>query len=150
MSQIRRSSRRGVSAIEFALWLPVLLLFVSAVVDWGHYMTTRAVVARGVMEGCRTGATIFEPPSVVPNGSMIEPRAQARTALVLGDLGITCPAANCVLQVDYCDDGDSVCSGPPFDALQVRVEYQFVPFFGLIPTPPEIREQFIMATEHQR
>lgn len=147
---LRLRRARGVSAIEFALWLPVLLLFVSAVVDWGYYMTTRAALARGVMEGCRSGATVFEPPNVAPRGALIEPRAEQRTQLILSSLGINCPGAKCSLQIDYCDNGDPICSNPPFDALQVRATLQFEPFFGLIPIPPQINERFVMATEHQR
>lgn len=145
-----RLSRRGVSAIEFSLWLPVLIMFVSAIVDWGYYMAQRASVSRGVMEGCRAGATVFEPSSVNPPGSDIKTKAQNRTSLILGELGIPCPAVNCQLSVDFCENGDAICNNPPFDALQVRVELQFEPFFGWVPTAPQIDERFVMATEHQR
>lgn len=144
--------RRGVSAIEFAMWLPILILFVSAVVDWGYYMTRRVALSRGVMEGCRAGSTIFEPSSVTPVGSLIRTKAQARTTLILHELGIECPSASCDLSVSYCSDGDTVCGNPapPFDALQVNAELDFTPFFGWIPIPSVINESFVMAAEHQR
>lgn len=147
-----RSRLRGASAIEFAMWLPILILFVSAVVDWGYYMTRRAALSRGVMEGCRAGSTIFEPSSVAPIGSLIRTKAITRTTLILHELGIECPSADCTLNVDYCNNGDTICGtpAPPFDALQVNASLDFNPFFGWIPIPTVINESFVMAVEHQR
>ncbi|MEQ1507890.1 MAG: TadE/TadG family type IV pilus assembly protein [Myxococcota bacterium] len=145
-----RTRRRGAAAIEFALWLPVLLMFLSAVVDWGYYMTQRVAVARAVMEGTRRGAAQFESPAVAA-GSVIGPTAGARASLVLTELGITCPAANCIVSSTYCDTGQGgVCNNPPIDALVVQIQYDFEPFFGLVPTPAGITERFEMAVENQR
>jgi hypothetical protein len=148
-STLRRKSR-GAAAIEFALWLPILLMFVSIIIDWGFYMTTRVTVARGVMEGARRGAAQFEP-TTVPAGSQIVPRARARTLQVLEDMGITCTGPSCLLQVTYCDTGQGgPCQNPPFDGIVVQVTLDFEPFFGFVPTPDRIQESFEMAVENQR
>lgn len=144
----RTNPRRGSTAIEFALWLPVLLIFVSAVVDWGDHMNKRVRVSRSVMEGCRSGSAVYESPMTVP-GSRIKQRAADRTERVLTDLGITCPNGDCILSVTWCPDNPAVCGTPPFDALKVSVSYDIEPWFGLVPTPDRINESFLMAAEHQ-
>jgi len=144
-----RSRRSGSAAIEFAIWLPVLLLFVSTVVDYGFYMTERVAVSRATMEGTRTGAAIFEPNDTAP-GSLIKPAAKARAGEILTELGIACPSAKCVITVTYCDAGDGACGNAPFDAIQVEITNQFRPLFGLIPTPSRMDEKLIMSVLNQR
>jgi len=141
--------RSGSAAIEFALWLPVLLLFVSTIVDYGYYMNQRVEVVRATMEACRTGAAIFEPNQVAP-GSVIKPTSTARAGEVLTKIGIACPSAACNITVIYCKAGDSACGNAPFDAVQVEINDQFKPLIGLIPTPSRIDEKLIMAVENQR
>jgi hypothetical protein len=142
--------RRGSTAIEFALWLPILLMFLSAVVDWGHHWNQRVAVARAVMEGSRTASAVYEGPTVLPPGSKISQRARDRTQLIMGEFGIPCPSPACTIQVDWCNTGGAVCGSPPFQAIQIRVQLQYQPLFGMVPTPTTITENFLMATEYQR
>lgn len=143
------SSRRGSAAIEFSLWLPVLLLFVSAVVDWGMYMTTRVSVARATMDGTRGGAAVFEPSTVTP-GSMVVPAAQNRASNVLSGMGMTC-GAGCNITTTYCPkNAGGVCQSPPFNGVTVNIQYAYTPFFGFLAVPTVINERFIMAVESQR
>jgi hypothetical protein len=149
-----RRSRRGASAIEFAIWLPILLMLISAVVDWGLYMTTRVTIARAVMEGTRRGASVFEPSSVPP-GTVIVPKAEARTALVLDDMGVNCAPPGCTIDAQFCQAGDGgACADRdgraiPFRGVVVRVTTGFEPFFGFVPIPDQISESFLMAVENQ-
>jgi len=145
----RSRGRSGSAAIEFAIWLPVLLMFVATIVDYGFYMTQRVAVSRATMEGCRGGAAIFEPNQVAP-GSLIRPAARNRSSDILTQLGIPCPSASCAITVTYCPAGDGACSNAPFDSVQVEINHQFRPLFGLIPTPDRIDEKLIMAVENQR
>jgi hypothetical protein len=151
MSQTLRfgRSRRGSAAIEFAIWLPVLLMFVSTIIDYGFYMTQRVAVARATMEGARGGAAIFEPDTIAP-GTNIIPAAKSRSGLILSQTGIACPSASCVINVSYCPSGSATCGFPPFDAVQVEIVYQFRPLIGLIPTPTQMDEKLVMAVENQR
>jgi len=153
MTHEPRSTRRsGSAAIEFAIWLPVLLMFVSTVVDYGFYMTQRVAISRATMEGARAGAALFEPPDSAP-GTLVQAAALARTKLVLDELDISCSAPSCAVNTDYCPAGDAGCldfASPPFDAIVVETSKSFTPLFGLIPTPARIDEKLIMATEHQR
>jgi hypothetical protein len=44
----------------------------------------------------------------------------------------------------------SACGDPPFDAIQVEVNLDYDPIFGLIPVPTVIREKQLFAVENQR
>ena len=146
---MRLTRRRATAAIEFALWLPILLLFISAVVDWGWYMTRRVNVARATMDAARVGATVYEPTSVTA-GTLIRPRAITRAKDVLLGMGMPC-GASCIVTATYCSNGGGgVCNNPPFDALVVQIQYEYEPFFGFIPVPNDIEEFFLMAVENQR
>lgn len=150
--------RRGSAAIEFALWLPVLFILLSAVIDWGAYWATRVTIARATMDGARMGAARFEPDqiagSAVTPGSLVVPEAEARAESLLTSMGKPCPGC---ATAQYCPAGvaTGVCNHPtlgppPFDALHIRVDYTFTPFFGWASTPTLISEEFLMAVERQR
>jgi hypothetical protein len=143
------SSKRGSAAVEFALLSTVLFLFLSAVVDWGWFMTQRVSVARASMDGARVGAATYES-TLVADGSLTVPAAEARTMEVLADLKMDCLPDVCKVIVTHCNVGEGgVCQSPPFEAIHVDLTYDYVPFFGFIPTPPTLHSEFIMATESQ-
>ena len=58
-----RKLQRGAVAIEFALVVPVLLLLLVGIVDFGLVMSSQSVVANAAREGARTaalGGTTFD------------------------------------------------------------------------------------------
>lgn len=150
--------RRGIAAIEFALWLPVILVLIAAILDWGSYMTTRSSLQRAAIDGARVGAAKFEPTTLAP-GSTARPAAEARARLVIEDQGLVCNAG-CTITTAFCfrnTNGpcDAIGPGgsrrpPPVDSLFVEVDYDFRPWFGFAFTPTEIRTDFVMAMENQR
>ena len=148
-NKIDHRRRRGTTAIEFALWLPVLFILISAVVDWGYYMSQRVSIARATMDGCRIGAAVFEPNTATP-GSVSKGKAEQRTREVLAGLGLPC-GGSCAVIAQYCADGaGGACGSPPFDGLIVQTHYEIEPFFGLASAPTDIDEDFMMAVENQR
>ena len=48
--------RRGATAVEFVLTLPVLLILLAGVVDLGQYLFLSDAVAAAIAEGARAGA----------------------------------------------------------------------------------------------
>jgi hypothetical protein len=147
---MRLTTRRGAAAIEFAIWLPILMVFLSAVVDWGWFMTRRVALARATMDGARVGATVYEPSSVTA-GTLMKPRAESRAKNVLAGMGMPCTAGLCTVTATYCGDGaGGVCNNPPFDGIVVQTTYVYEPFFGFVATPTLISDYFIMAVENQR
>lgn len=149
--------RRGVAATEFALWLPILLLLIAGVIDWGAYMNARSGVTRAVIDGARVGAAQFES-ATDPAGSVAGPVAEQRARDVLDGLGLGCNG--CVITADFCarntagpcdvNGAAGVPQTPPVDSLLVRIRYDFEPWFGFAFTPDFILVDFVMAMENQR
>ena len=54
--QTERSGRRGTVAIEYALILPALLLFVLGIIDTGRFLWTYTTLYRAVEAAARCGA----------------------------------------------------------------------------------------------
>jgi len=58
---------KGGSAVEFAIVLPVLLLVVFGVIEWGLYMYNRQVITNAAREGARYGVLMRMAPREVTN-----------------------------------------------------------------------------------
>lgn len=59
--EIRLSRSAGQALVEFAFVLPVLLLLMVAIVDFGIIFYTQMTVTNAAWEGARAGATIVDP-----------------------------------------------------------------------------------------
>lgn len=57
---MRRKSEKGQSLVEFALILPLMLLLLCAVVDYGWLFTHELVLSSAVRDGARVGITCTE------------------------------------------------------------------------------------------
>jgi Flp pilus assembly protein TadG len=55
-SLMRRRSEHGAAAVEFALVMPILLLLVCGIIDFGLMINAKTVVANAAREGARNGA----------------------------------------------------------------------------------------------
>jgi Flp pilus assembly protein TadG len=57
MTRMRRhGADRGSAAVEFALLLPVLMLIIFGIIDFGRYMNARIVLSQAAYEGARAAA----------------------------------------------------------------------------------------------
>jgi len=100
----RRTRDRGSVAVEFALVLPVLLLIVFGIIDFGRALNAQIVLTGAAREGVRLAALGYPDAAV-----------QARAAAAASDLsGITVAVA------ESCQPG----AGPTADAV-VNVSYTF-------------------------
>ncbi len=120
MSTLRRrsarSSRRGATAVEFAIVAPVLLLLTFAVVDYGWYFTCIQGVDRVAREAARVGGQT--PLDMDPVGT-----AQSKAdALIAG----TFPANQMPHTTSAVVNGDHI---------EVAVSVEFSPLVGFVPTP---------------
>lgn len=134
-----RRPRRGIAAVEFALWLPLLVLLLSAIVDLSWYMSRKRAVVRASHDGARTGAAIYEHPVLDEPGSRAVPAAQEQAEQVLDALGVSCPDG----VVARYRDGNGI------DLIRVEVECPFTPLFGMIPMRSRLESAFMMASEFQ-
>lgn len=110
----RTSAERGVAAVEFALLLPVLLLFIFGIIQFGRGFNAKVTLTHAAREGVRALAI---DPADTSGAEMI---AIDRTN---GLSGVTATAAtNCA-------------AAPPNDTVTMTVNYAIdypIPFFGSV------------------
>jgi hypothetical protein len=129
----QRRSRRGANALEFALTLPVFLVFMLGVVDYGYLMMCKALLDASLMEGTREGA--ITDPALVPNIRVV---AQTTAAGIVAGVCTGC-TFNCV------DSG-----APPARELSCTGSWPITPLVGFVPMPANITSQSRQVLEWQR
>lgn len=120
MSRITASQNRGQSLVEFALILPVLVLLLMGVFDFGRAIYAFNAVSNAAREGARTAIVDQSSASGVPVAAT--EAANQATALGLD------PSDTAEVEVQYLmpDLGSSCPSRGIGCVAQVRVQYQFV------------------------
>ena len=58
---VRNQNPGGQALVEFAFVLPILLLFMVAIIDFGIMFYSQMAVSNAAWEGARAGATIIDP-----------------------------------------------------------------------------------------
>ena len=119
---------RGAAAVEFALWLPVLIVLFAGVVDLSRYMSSQQAITRAARDGARYGITVVKSPSGTTQATPaeIEAEAETQTLYVLTESGITC-STGCVI------DGRVYVTASGLRMLEVSVSRPFTPLMGMIP-----------------
>jgi hypothetical protein len=131
-----RTGRRGNAAVEFAMTLPLLLLIVSAILDYGWYLTQAANVMHSVREGARYGVTLSQEDG--PDAGAVD-----QTEAALRALGIDCGGlATCSVNATLGFTGG-------LNSLEVQAEIVYVPLMGIVPTPSVLQGSMTMALEDQ-
>jgi Flp pilus assembly protein TadG len=116
----RRGSQSGQAVIEFALSLPILLVVVMGIFDFGLMFQHYEVVTNAAREGARVG--------VLPNYTTADAQARAQQYLTSG--GLSSASATVVAAVSPISFGS-----PPKTVNQVTVTVSYpytYPFIGPI------------------
>ena len=141
--------RRGNTAIEFALILPVFVTILSGIFEFGWMFFTRSTVVNAARLGCRAGAVV--PPDDVPG-----PQSVAEDAMIeyLQAYNIDCSAGSatvCDIEVTITEVDTTTlgtCDGTwELDTLSCKLEVQYEPIIGLIPLPNQISAGSILLLE---
>ena len=95
---MKRFDERGAAAVEFALLLPVLMLILFGIIEFGMIMYSREIITNASREGARTGIvqatvkpTTGEIQTVVTNyltGTGVDPNA---VTITIAGAGLTAP-----------------------------------------------------------
>lgn len=138
---MRRTSRRGGNAMEFALTLPLFLAVILGLMDYGFLFAMQAGIDNAVSLACREGA--MQDPGFDPNGPTTIATSQLaqRDALFCGDEGVTCVPT-------ITDTGD-----PPQRTLQCSLTRPMKPLVGFLPAsmfPASIHSTSVYRLEWQR
>lgn len=127
-SRRRPRNGRGQSLVEFALILPVFLLILGEIIDFGFMFYSRITVINAAREGARGAVTAIDNPTSIP--SLVSSNVSSTaTGLVAADLSNT---TSCVaLSQASCDFAAGGQPDPlPGDAVKVTVTYTYHSFFA--------------------
>jgi Flp pilus assembly protein TadG len=126
MRRWRRQS--GQSMVEFALVLPVFIILLAGIIDFGFMFYSRISVINAAREGARSAVTAVDNPVTIP--SLVDSSVVAvSTALNPANLSNT---ATCVpYQQASCDFASGGQPDPMSgDAVMVTVNYTYQSFFS--------------------
>lgn len=130
--------RRGSSALEFALTLPIIIAVLAGILEYGWYLFQLSNVVHALRDGTRIGVTV---PSADETGS--EARAEAHARAVMDGLGVPCTdGGGCVVNATIEPAGD-------ISTLRMSIEVDYTPIVGLLPTPSQLRGSFTMMMQQQ-
>jgi Flp pilus assembly protein TadG len=154
---MRSARRRGATAIEFALWMPVMLLMFAGIVDVSLYLNGMHQVVRAARDGARvtastTLANVADPSSSTSIDSELQTVCYNHALNVLNDSGRTC-GTGCTITCSWFTDNttatSSMFSRPEVIAATVKVPYTSV--FNLLPVlgSQKMTSTFTMITQIQ-
>lgn len=124
-SRRRRSRTRGQSLVEFALVVPVFLLILCGILDFGFVLYSRMTVINAAREGARVATTMTEDPGQISGA------VDSQVSAAAGGLDVT--TASCRVP----KGGGSACSGglgsaEAGDSVKVTVTYNHHAFFPFL------------------
>ncbi len=132
---------RGAAMVEFALLLPVYLLLVFAILEYGWLMLSQASLGTAARDGCRQGAVVLPWVGSGSDGSI--DTAQSVIDARLAELGLSCAQTTC--EVTVAIEGDR-----PDQALTCDITRDYGPIIGLLPTPGQLTTTASTWLEYQR
>ena len=119
----RRARRRGQALVEFALVIPIFLLILAGILDFGVLLFSRMTVINAAREGARVATTMTETPQNIPGA------VQARVSAAADGLSVTV-TPTCVRQGGSCSFTPTGAKAG--DSVKVRVHYDHHMFFPLL------------------
>lgn len=134
---MRRLSERGAVAAEFALLLPVLLMILFGIIEFGMIMYSREVVTNAAREGARAGIVQGPPKRTV--GEIVAIANNYLTGTGINSVNVTFTVTGAGLV------------NPNSLTVQATYPYNFlVPYLPMvvgIPSPLTIQTQVVMRHE---
>lgn len=135
----RRHRSRGQALVEFALVIPVFLLVLCGILDFGFMLFTRMSVINATREGARAGIMVADAstiPDIVQN-RVISAAAQAGLGLTVANVSsVTCVGTAPSPAPPTCDwtqySSSNTTGAQPGDSVLVTVTYDYPSFFPLL------------------
>ena len=134
-SSLSRRRRRGHSHVEFALVLPVLLMFIYGIMEYGWLFFQRTAVQEAARQGCRAGATMAPDEDY---DAVVEEKALN----ALAALSVDCSKVACNVSTD--EEGDL-----PEMRLRCEVAVEYKPLLNVLPTPASLGAGYLYYFEQQ-
>ena len=119
---VSRVRRRGAEAIEFALSLPILLMIMAGIIDFGWFATHQSAVHGAATYGARAG-------SITPQDQDPLSAAHLAAERALADQRVE----NAVVNATF------VPLGTGEQAIEVQVDAPYSGLWGFVPLPVDYR-----------
>jgi uncharacterized protein (UPF0333 family) len=126
-----RRRRRGQALVEFSLVLPIFLLVLAGILDFGFMLYNRMTIINAAREGAHAAVIVADYTTVptVVEGTVVANAARGGITLGAGNVTITC------LKTSVSQSSPSECgswSDAIFgDSVKVTVSYTYHSFFPL-------------------
>lgn len=139
MSRTLRS-RRGASAIEFALCLPFVVTLLGGIIDGGVHLATMHAVSRAARDGARIGSTSTEPFPATGNTIIANALIAANSSMRSAGFATT----------DFSTTATWTPDSNRLYWVTVTVTGRKNPLFGsLTPFNNTLTQKFLMVTQEQ-
>lgn len=137
-------TRRGTTAVEFALVFPWLAVLVVGIAEFSLFVVHLHTLQRAARDGARVGQLTLEGSD--PDGSVITAAAVAQARDVLQANGMPCaPKAGCQVTAQW----DELFPMDDTRWVIVTVAVPYPALTGLLPELTQPRMQFSMVTQQQ-
>lgn len=124
----RRDRSRGQALVEFALILPIFVLLLTGMLDFGAGLYSRMTVINAAREGARAAVTAADPASV--NATVTSAVANAANGMPVTATATCVAIATSPGPCNFGSGGGTLAS--PGDAVDVRVDYTYHTFFPFL------------------
>ncbi len=122
----RTTRRRGQALAEFALVVPIFLLLVGAIMDFGFLVFQRMSVINASREGARAAVMVADAGTaeIVAKQAATSAASRGGLSVSMGDVTVTC----------FAKGGGAIGCGSAKvgDSVRVTVGYSYHPFFPLL------------------
>lgn len=137
---MRPSNRRGTHALEFALTVPVWIVVLGAIFDFGWLFMNQAALDQAANVGCRSGSLI-DAGAGDANLEDLRTNAKERIESYMVEIGSDC---------DSCDVTLSTVGDPPARTLVCEVTRDVPALTGAFFKGRELRSMRVARLEWQR
>ena len=124
--------------MEFALTLPVVMVVLAGILEYGWYLFQLANVVHALRDGTRIGVTVPLAESTPPTA-----RAEQHARAVMNGLGVPCEDG------EGCTVTATILPSEEFDVLNLTIEVDYTPIVGLLPSPSQLQGSFTMMMQEQ-
>jgi Flp pilus assembly protein TadG len=122
----RTTRRRGQALVEFCLVVPIFLLLLSGVIDFGFLLFQRMSVINSAREGARAAAMVSDATTAetVAKQAAVSAAAQGAIGILASDVDVTC--------IDKSGTHENCTVAKQGDSVRVTVSYTYHTFFPLL------------------
>lgn len=134
------ATRRGANALEFALLLPVFVLFLGGSIQYSWLVVQRGNVRSAVAEGCRFGSMQDPGFNSTRQSDVVQATVDAMLAAYEADAG----------ECSTCLPTAQLLGAPPTRSIRCRFT---APFQGLVPwvgDHNQLSDEVVIRLEYQR